>query len=73
MKKLSDGTYKVTKKEKKIVKEFVINFVGNQTVQVKNEIEHKIALDLIKAGQAKIVRKKNYGKIAEIENLEFEF
>jgi len=73
MKKQNNGTYKVTKTEKKIANDFVIKFVSNQTVEVTNEIEHKIALDLIKDGQAKIVKKKNYGKIAEIQNLEFEF
>ena len=73
MKKQNDGTYKVTKKEKKIANDFVTKFVFNQTVQVTNEIEHKISLDLIKDGQAKIIKKKNYGKIAEIENIEFEF
>tara|TARA_R100000781_G_scaffold112221_1_gene79286 strand:- start:2335 stop:2598 length:264 start_codon:yes stop_codon:yes gene_type:complete len=73
MKKLNDGTYKVTKKEESIGRLFCLKFISNPTVKVNNEIEHKIALDLVKSGDAKVIKKKNYGKIAEIENLDFEY
>ena len=58
---------KVNKEQKQMLKDFIAEVVLNGRAEVKNELQHKIALNLVKSGQAIVLSKKNYGRIAEIK------
>lgn len=58
---------------KEQIKKQVIDFIAEvtltkKTVPVTNEFLHKAAVQLVEAGYATIVYKKNYGKIGAIRS-----
>ena len=64
-------TIKGTKEQIKSVNDFLIDVtLSGRPVKIQNELQHKAALQLVKAGMAIITKKKNYGRIDEIKGCE---
>lgn len=57
---------KVTKEQKIAGIDRILELSEMSKFTITNELQHKIALELVQGGIAKITKKKNYGKIAEI-------
>lgn len=60
-------TLKVTADQKKIAEALTLKAMEGCTIEISNELEHKIAERLVAAGMASVTKKKNYGRIAEIK------
>ena len=61
---------KIRKSEKQKAEDFMSTLVFKVRAKVTCTVEHKIAVEAVKAGLAKITKKKNYGRISEIEYVE---
>lgn len=59
--------FKGTQKEKQEYMEFCKNFAIDGKAVVVSQVQHAAAEQMVKAGHAVITKKKNYGRIAEIE------
>ncbi len=56
----------LTKKQKEIAEDMIINTTMGLEVIIKTQEEHKIAQSLVNQGLLKITAKKNYGRIAKV-------
>lgn len=67
MKRVKENRLKGTKKEKEIYDRFIRTIVCYGKAEVTCQVEHLAAEDGIRKGQLIATKKKNYGKIAEVE------
>lgn len=56
----------ITKEQRIVAEKMITEMVCNGYYTIENSFEHKIAQILIDCGTAKILKKKNYGRIHEI-------
>jgi len=59
--------FQVTKTQKAKAEQMVMKLVCGSKIEITNDFDHKLAEMLVKSGVAKVSKKKNYGRIAEIE------
>ena len=68
-KRITKTTLNVNTEAKKIAEDFITNFTFNSSVNVTNDVEHKLAIMLIEQGVAEVISKKNYGRISSIRRV----